>query len=283
MKIAIIKPESVNVNPWIPEFRSRGIDVRENMVEPDCDFIICASHSQIAKLEYFHSIYPEIPIINYNWDLYGWVFDHPRGYDWHKYGEYLKKSTEIWCPSEEVVMRSEEFFGVGNKCEIIHTFARFFDADTKDGRYVLQPMRAYTKDKNYGFLRRATQELQIPLVETNHRLNEEEFQKTISECSFMCTEYHEASTGGLTLLEGYRIGKPVVISDSLYMGARDYFGDKAIYFKDGDYESIKRVIKEVWDNTPALNLDDCKELTDRYKLSTMVDKMINRLERLMQQ
>ena len=99
MKIAIIKPKSVNVDPWIPELRRRDIQVLENKVDKDCDFIICASHSQINALEYWHSNYPEIPIINYNWDLYEWVWTNPRGYNWKKYGEYLKKSAEIWCPS----------------------------------------------------------------------------------------------------------------------------------------------------------------------------------------
>jgi len=279
MKISIIKPSSANVDPWVPAFRERGIEVLENIVAQDCDFILCASHSQLTILEHFHSMYPEIPIINYNWDLYGWVWENPRGYDWTKYGEYLKKSKEIWVPSEEVTLRTQEFFGVGARCKVIKSFARFFEYDdVKDKRYILQAMRNYTADKNYGWLRRACTELDIPLYESQHTLSESEFQKVIAHCSFLCTEYHEASTGGLTLLEGYRLGKPVIVSDSIYEGARDYFDDRAIYFKDDDYEHFKQTIKDTWDNTPLLNRDDCINFTNQYNVEAMVNKMIERLE-----
>jgi len=279
MKIAIIKPISTNLDPWIPVFRDKGVEVLENQVTSDCDFILCATHSQVNVLEHWHLQYPNIPIVNYNWDLYGWIWLNPRGYDWHKYGEYLQKSVEIWVPSEEVTLRTEEFFELGSRCKLIKSFARFFDfEDVKDNRYILQPMRDYTSDKNFGWLKKACRELDLPLYESQHRLSEPEFQKVIAECSFICTEYHEASTGGLTLLEGYRLGKPVVVSDSIYMGARDYFGDKAIYFKDNDYEHFKQTIKDTWDNTPILNRKECVEFTNQYDVETMVDQMIERLE-----
>ena len=143
-------------------------------------------------------------------------------------------------------------------------------------------MRPYPYDKNYGWLKRACNELKIPLVEPNHKLSEPEFQKVIAECSFLCTEYHEASTGGLTLLEGHRLGKPVVISDSKYMGARDYFGDRAIYFNDNSYEDFKKTIKGVWENTPVLDREECIKLADTIpSVDGLVDKMISRLNELL--
>jgi len=283
MKIAIIKPESVNVNPWVPAFRERNIEVCENFVESDCDAIICASHSQIGRLAHYHNIYPHIPMVNYNWDLYGWVFKNPRGYDWATYGKFLNKSSQIWCPSEEVVLRTEEFFGAGDKCKIVKTFARFFEYNNvKDGRYILNPMRAYTSDKNMGWLRRACSELNIPLKESEHRLSEEEFRRTVAHCTFLCTEYEEASTGGLTLLEGFRLGKPVVVSDSKYMGARDYLGDKAIYFNNNSYEDFKETISDTWENTPTLSLKMCREVTNQYTLDKMVDEMCANLNSLVE-
>ena len=279
MKISLLTPDSVNVLPWIPVFESKGITVITNQVTSDCDFIIVASHSQIDALEHWHLRYPHIPIINYNWDLYGWIWLNPRGYDWHKYGRYLEKSIEIWVPSEEVTLRTEEFFNLGSRCKRIKSFARYFDYDdVRDGGYIFQAMRDYTSDKNFGWLRKACRELDIPLYESQHKLSEEEFQKKIAHCTFLCTEYHEASTGGLTLLEGYRLGKPVVVSDSIYMGARDYFGDKAIYFKDNDYEHFKQTIKDTWDATPVLDLKECVEFTNQFNVEAMVDQMIERLE-----
>jgi len=280
MKISLIKPNSVNVDPWVPEFRSLGINVLVNNIDSDCDFIICASHSQVGLLKNAHYRYPKTPIINYNWDLYGWIWKNPGTYDWRSYGEMLFKSTEIWCPSNEVIKRTEEFFKLGYKCKVIKTFARFFnyDGDITDNRYVLNPMRPYIFDKNYGWLKKACQELDIPLKESNHSLTEKEFQKTIAQCSFLCTEYHEASTGGLTLLEGYRLSKPVIVSDSEYMGARDYFGDRAIYFDDNNYHNFKFTLNKVWNNTPVLNIEECRAFTDTIpSVKEMVMQMANRL------
>ena len=131
-----------------------------------------------------------------------------------------------------------------------------------------------------GWPRRACRELDIPLKESGHRLSEEEFQRTVAHCTFLCTEYEEASTGGLTLLEGFRLGKPVVVSDSKYMGARDYLGDEAIYFNNDSYEDFKETIKNTWENPPTLSLDLCREITDQYTLDKMVDEMCINLNSL---
>jgi len=283
MKISLIKPNSVNINPWVRGFKEAGVEVCVNYCTKDCDFILGASHSQVQNIIYVHNQFPNIPMINYNWDLYGWVDVHSTaGYNWKAYGEVLKKSLEIWAPSQEVILRTEEFFNLEKKCRVIKTFARLFDYNGKieDNRYIYQPMRYYKKDKNFGWLKKACLELDIPLYESLHRLSESEFQKIIACCSFMVTEYHEASTGGLTLIEGFRLGKPVVVSDSKYMGARDYFGDKAIYFKDNSYEDFKQTIKRTWENTPKLDLEMCKKHTDQYSLDKMINKMTKRMYEL---
>ena len=198
------------------------------------------------------------------------------------YKHYLNKAVEIWCPSQEVVTRMEEETIGADKCKIIKLWPRKFEytGEVADKRYVLQPMRPYLYDKNYGWLKKACYELGIPLIETNHKLTENQFQKVIAGCSFMCTEYHEASTGGMTLMEGYRLGKPVVTSDSKYMGARDYFGEKAIYFDDNSYENFKDTIKEVWENTPRLSRKECTEFIDTHNpsLEEMVTAMVERLK-----
>ena len=282
MKISIVKPVSTNVDPWIPKFEKQGIEVLVNDITSDCDFLLGASHSQYDKIKDFHELYPNIPMINYNWDLYEWIWTNSLGYNWHGYGELLKKSVEIWTPSHEVNLRTEEFFQLGDKCKVIKTFARLFEynGEIKDNRYIYQPMRNYELDKNYGWLRKACSELNIPLIETHHQLNEIEFQKKIAECSFLVCEYHEASTGGLTLIEGYRLGKPVLVSDSKYMGARDYFGDRAIYFNDTDYNNFKFNIESMWNNTPVLDKNDCINFTNQYTVDLMVTKMISRLNKL---
>tara|TARA_Y100000310_G_scaffold343167_1_gene449597 strand:+ start:945 stop:1802 length:858 start_codon:yes stop_codon:yes gene_type:complete len=283
MKISLITPPSQNVEPWLPVFQSKGVDVLKNSIDPHCDFILCTGQAYIQGLEQFHNLYPSIPMINYTWDFYKTVWEKPNGYDWSKYLDYLHKCVELWCPSTEVVLRLKEEGIDTSKCSIIKTWARFFDyeGEITDKRYILNPLRPYVIDKNFGWLSRACSELQIPLVESNHKLSESQFQKVIAECSFICCEYHEASTGGLTLLEGYRLGKPAVVSDSPYMGACDYFGDKAIYFDDNSYEDFKNTIKRVWENTPRLDRNECIQFTNSIpSLENMVDTMISRLHAL---
>lgn len=279
MKISIVKPNSPNLDPWIPEFQRQGIDVLVNEITSDCNFLIGSTVSQYNKIKQFHDQYPNIPMINYNWDMYEWIWKQPRNYNWEGYGELLKQSIEVWCPSNEVAIRAEEFFQLGHKCKIIKTFARFFNhTSINDYNYIYNPLRPYTEDRNYGWLKRACSELNIPVYESNHRLTESEFQSKIANCTFLVCEYYEASTGGLTLLEGYRLGKPVLVSDSKYMGARDYFGNNANYFKHDDYDDFKKKIIYLWNERPTLNIEHCINFTNQYQLNIMVEQMIDRLK-----
>ena len=93
MKISLVTTKSVNLDPWIPEFRKNGIEVLVNSIDSECDFIVCATNSQLKRLSSFHRTYPNIKIICYAWDLYEWIWKHPRGYDWHGFGEFLKKNV----------------------------------------------------------------------------------------------------------------------------------------------------------------------------------------------
>lgn len=279
MKISLITPKSQNVEPWVPEFRRQGVEVLKNTVSKDCDFIVCTGQARLNQWKDFHKKHPNIPMVNYVWDFYEWVWKSPRGYDWHGYGEYLKKCKELWCPSQEVKTRMEEYFKLGSQCQIIPTWARFFSVDDSkicDKRYVYNPLRIIP-DRNVGWIEKVCKELKIPLVQSKHKLSEAQFQKTIVECSFMVCDYYEASTGGLTLLEGYYHGKPCIISDSPYMGAKDYLGDKAIYFKHNDIDDLKRVVKNLWENPKSFDLEKTRKAFTHLTLEGMVKQMIERL------
>jgi len=286
MRISLITPPSQNIEPLIPVFESKGVKVYKNSIHPDCDFILNTSCASVQMLEDFSRLFPNIPFINLVLDLYAtvWSSPNPHGYQFEKYKEYIKKSIEVWPISSSVHKRMLEYGIDPEKIKTLLIWARFFEynGEVKDERFIFNPLRPYPSDKNLGWLKRACSELQIPLYESNHKLSEENFQKVIAECSFMCCEYHEASTGGLTLLEGYRLGKPVIVSDSKYMGAQDYFGDKAKYFNDNSYEDFKNTIKNTWENTPKLNRDECVKFTDSIpSKEVMVDNMIDRLNALL--
>ena len=285
MRISIVTPVSQNVEPYIPVLESRGVIVDKNHLHPDCDAIIGTGQVGIELVDLFHKTLPNIPLINLTLDFYKtvWTAPNPHGYNWHLYKKVLGMCDELWCLSSEVILRMEEEGISRDNCKLMKIWARFFDYDgeIKDGRYILNPVRPYKYDKNYGWLERACKELDIPLVVPNHNLSEKQFQKTIAECSFMCTEYHETSTGGMTLMEGYNLGKISVVSDSPYEGVRDYLGNRAIYFDDNSYENFKEIIKDTWENTPILNVDDCKEYCSKHpSIHDNVDFFINRIEHL---
>ena len=281
MKISLITPPSANIEPLVPVFEAKGVSVLKNSISSDCDFILNTSCASSPQLQNFHRQYQSIPIVNLVLDFYKtvWTAPNPHGYNFDLYKEYMNKSVELWCLSNEVILRMKEE-NISSPCKIMKIWSRVFDYPQEgiiDKKYILQPMRYYKWDKNFQWLKKACYELKIPLAEPQHRFSEDQFQKVIAECSFIVCEYHEASTGGLTLLEGHRLGKPVVISDSKYMGAKDYLGDRAIYFNDDSYDDFKRVIKETWENTPKLDVEDCRKYVDSLpSKEDMVDNMINR-------
>tara|TARA_R110000744_G_scaffold30145_1_gene71502 strand:- start:5944 stop:6807 length:864 start_codon:yes stop_codon:yes gene_type:complete len=286
MKISLITPPSANIEPLIDVFTSKGISVMVNSVSKDCDFILNTSCASVQTLENFHKAYPEIPFINLVLDLYGtvWNSPNPHNYQHKKYLEYIKKSIEVWPISSSVHKRMVEYGVPVDRLKTLLIWARFFDYPAekiKDGRYILNPVRPYPNDKNHGWLKKACYELKIPLAETSHKYSEEVFQKIIAECSFTCCEVHEMSTGGLTLLEGLKHGKPAVASNSEYEGAIDYLGHLGIYFNDGSYEDFKQTIKETWENTPKLDIEECRNYCKSHvSKEEYVDNMISRMEAL---
>ena len=286
MKISLITPPSQNIEPYVEIFERKGVQVQKNSASSDCDFIVGSGQAYIGLWEYYHNYFPNIPMVNITLDFYKsvWTSPNPHGYDWAKYKDYLNKCTELWCISNEVIIRMSEEGIDTKKCKLMKIWARFFDykGQVKDGRYILNPVRPYKYDKNYGWLKKACADLGIPLVEPNHKLSEKAFQKAIAECSFMCTEFHETSTGGMTLLEGYKYGKLSVVSDSKYQGVRDYLGDKAIYFDDNSYEDFKKTIHETWSNPPKFDINECLEFCKQHpSIEDNVDFMIERMNRLL--
>ena len=278
MKVSFLIPEIKYTENWVSELRKIGIDVLVNNCDGDCDFIIGMSDSQILNIDKYHKIFPDIPMINYDWDIYEWVWLDPiRKVFYENFGKLLKESLEVWCPSDCTIKRLEEWFGLKNGF-VIKAPVSFFDVETSDQRYVLNPLRE-VPDKNLGWFEKACGELDIPFLETKHKINNfDVYKKIVAECSFIVCPYYEASTGGLTLVEGYRIGKPVLISDSKYCGARDYFADRAVYFKADDFEDFKRRIKDMWDNPIQLDTNVCKQHTEQFSVKNFAENIKNRLE-----
>jgi len=253
----------------------RGIQIMFNECDKHCDYILSINGLGINDtIVNIHNRYPDKKLIIYVWDMYPWT-DYARGYD------ILKKCHQIWTPSYEVILRLKELYNIPEgKCRVIPTYVEFFEADEKNvfnGNFVYHPVRLY-EDKHLYWTDIACTTLNIPLLRSNHTLTKEEYRKKVLTCSFMVTEYFESSTGGLTLLEGYYHGKNILISDSIYQGARDYFGDKATYFKSENYTDFLIKMAVMWRNANnPVNIQCRREYCKNFTIDCMVDNIVNNL------
>ena len=168
----------------------------------------------------------------------------------------LRNNTVI-VPSHAQQLRLKELLGV--ESHVVKTGFPTWDAEVTDEGFILDPVRYYPEE-NRDWAERAAQELGIPIVHSEHQFSLEEFRKLVSSCTFMTCCYREASTGGLTLGEGLYLGKPSLVSDSPYMGAKDYLGEFGTYFKHDDFEDLKEKMKEMWGQRKKLSTD----LSRRY-------------------
>ena len=280
MKLSFVLPPRNFLKDLIKPLEELGHEILINKITPDCDVMIGWSISQMPTIKDLHKKCPKVPMIQYNWDVYEWVWKHPRGkdYDFKGYGELMRESLEVWCPSRSVVLRNKEFFNLDNSF-IIKTFSLFYDEPVSDNGFILMPLRQIP-DRNRGWFEKVMEELDIPHQITDKRLSWGAYKKTVASCSFIVCPWYEASTGGLSLLEGYRLGKPVLVSDSPYMGARDYFGEKANYFQYHSYPNFKKLITNMWRDRIELDIVGCREFTNQYKVEVMAQKISSRLEEI---
>ena len=72
------------------------------------------------------------------------------------------------------------------------------------------------------------------------------------------------------------------MSDSPYMGGKEYFGDRAIYFKHDSYEEFKRVLLETFQNPPKLNISDCENFCEQYKPEVVAKRVEDVLKLLLE-
>lgn len=278
MKLSFAIPPNNFLHDLIKPIEKLGHEVQIDKITADSDVLIGWSISQMSKIKEMHAKFPKVPMINYNWDVYEWVWKHPRGkdYDWEGYGELLGESLEVWCPSRSVAMRNREFYNLKNNF-VLKTFVPFFDVAVSDKNFVLNPLRQIP-DRNFGWFERACTEVNIPYRSTEKRLSWKEYTGIVATCTFIVCPWYEASTGGLTLIEGYRLGKQVLVSDSPYMGARDYFGERANYFQYYSYPHFKNMLIKMWRNREELDIVECRKFTDQYRVEVMAEKICDRLE-----
>lgn len=236
----------------------------------DCDVIYCAS---ISKMNVASAARAESskPLVTYCWDYYLWAHEgRHHSHNWSSYAQFLKESDLVLVPSISQQLRLRELLGI--EAVVIHTGIPTYELPVSDERFILDPVRYYPEE-NKTWAEEAAQELGIPIVHSEHQYSQEEFQKLVATCTFLTCTYREASTGGLSLMEGLCLGKPSLVSNSPYMGAKDYLGPFGTYFQYDDFEDLKRKMKAMWDNPKKFDPIETRKYMEQFSYDEMARKM----------
>lgn len=285
MNLALVdnQPSVNQLQEWLRPFGDYTVT---RTPDSRTDFMICWGVSQFPEAARFHSQFRRIPLINYNWDIYEWAIKNPRPqeYNYKDYVKFLLDSVEVWYPANTVRARTEqwmkEWHGVeGFPGHVIYSHSPIYDLPTSDERFVLNAQRA-NPDERLGWFERACGELGIPYKSTEHKCSQQEFRKILASCTFQVSHYYEMSTGGLSILEGYYLGKPVLLSDSPWQGGGEYMGNRAEYFKHDDFEDLKRKIKDMWESPRSLPADHKEWVKTNFSEERMAQNIHERLQHL---
>ena len=215
------------------------------------------------------------PMVVYCWDYYLWK--HNSDHLWQVYATFLRKVDLILVPSRAQQLRLKELLGLDSV--VVKSGVSFYDQETTDGNFILDPVRYYPEENEF-WAERAAYELGIPFVHSEHQFSYEEFQKLVASCTFLTCAYREASTGGLSLMEGLALGKPSLVSNSPYMGASDYLGDYGYYFQYDDFEDLKKQMLYLWETRPGVDIGNyLKEFTYEAMAKNLCEAITNLLKK----
>lgn len=278
------------LNRTIPDWdslRRRGINYYLSCDDDwDCplglspDVIICMGIGGMGITESMLERFPETPLFVYHWDCYEWVWKNPRPgeYDYRRYGELLKKAKEVWVPSYCTGERAIQWWPeLNGKMARILSSVPYFDAGTKDGEYLLCTLREIP-DPFWGEFERTCEELRIPYRMTNHEASRQEYEEAVANCRGIVSPLWELSTGGLSCLEAYYLGKPVLLSNSRWHGGKDYFSDRALYFDHHDRQDFMRKLLIMYTAPPIVPEDHSDWVRYEFSSTVMVSRMVSRIQ-----
>lgn len=242
------------------------------------DVILCMGVGAMEETYTYANIYPTAKLYVYHWDCYAWVWKNPRPgeYNYQRYGELLSKAEEVWVPSECTGWRTTQWWGLRNWKVILSSCPWWRHDNVSDQGYALCTLRKIPDSWCYEF-EKACRELKIPHQRPDHKLSYEEYKDVVAGCRFLVDHYEEASTGGLTLLEGYYHGKPCLVNDSEWNGARDYFGSRAWYFHHDDQEDFRSKLKWMYENPPSISPDYRRWIEEKYSDTRMCRDILERI------
>lgn len=225
------------------------------------DLIFCGSFFKNQEVKEARRQFPKVPVFHYSWDLYPWQLEGEEAQTnymvrwWKDYIEELKSAAGIFVPSQCTVERHTQF--VGRESTVVLAPVHTFEEATYDGGYVLNPVRGYP-DPNRDLVEEVCRRANIPCVVSGNNLPWEKFKKVVAGARLLVSAQYEASTGGLSLLEGYALGKPVLLSNSPRHGGKDYFDQRASYFQWDNWRDLEKKVRNMFDQNKKLDAPRCK-------------------------
>lgn len=244
----------------------------------DAEILYCASIAKMGEAIKAKQ-HNNLPLAVYCWDYYSWSHGKVNmSGDWNRYADFLRMADIIFVPSNGQKLRLKELLDL--ESVVVHTGVPTYEMETSDGNYILDPVRYYP-ETNRTWAEEAAQELGIPIIHSEHGYSQEEFRKLVANCTFLTCAYKEASTGGLSLMEGLYLGKTSLVSDSPYMGARDYLGDLGHYFDFRDFKDLKREMAKMWKTRPNIDRFTARNHMKSYSYQEMAYKLHHSCKQLL--
>lgn len=211
---------------------------------------VCGS---IFKADHIRRHAPDgVPIVHYNWDLYPHIIQTRWDQGWGQYLEDLKACAAVLVPGVGTSVRTLKY--TGRRSAIVKAPVKLWEVPPapiecpyKPGHYILDVMRDYPWDRGHVYPEQACRKLGVPLVRTRTNEPWDTFRWLVANAAALVSAVDEASTGGLTLLEGYAHGVPVIASDSGWNETGRYFGDDRASYFDATVgvDDLVRVIDDV--------------------------------------
>ena len=269
----------------VREFLKHGVECVDNDHTDisDCDLIFCGTFPTYHEVRKRRPRFPTIPAIFYCWDLYPFQFRGTTSEGkptlqscwWLEYVEEMRKACLVLVPSQCTVNRVHEIGGKNINCKVVPSIVYPWDGEAFDGDYVMGVMREYQDEPNLYLIKESCLKLGIPFSDHKHRLSWEDYQKSILGARVLISPYFEASTGGLSLLEGLWNGKHSLVARSPRNGVCDYLQDKATYFDYDNRQEFEEKLVELYNHPITHDVAECGQwIKSRYSTEVVVEQLV---------
>ena len=239
----------------------------------DCDLAFIGDMTVIAEGAPFHGEWSRltIPIVQYVWDLYECNVHGSNWRTWQVFIQQIIRANRVLVPGNSTMLRVKEYAGKDSHIvkAPVHTW-ELPEVPRNDLKgYVVDVMRWYP-DPNSELVTHTCHRLGIPILASKTRLPWDEFRHVIAGAKLLVSAYKEASTGGLTLIEGLWHGVPSLVSDSPYNGVSDYIANFGQYFTWSNPDNFEARLVQLLKEPPVLPSQElCRDwIIDQYSEET---------------